>query len=81
MLPEKHNWEVPGGVTIAENYFYLVIIMMKITYPKIMPDKKKSGKEKNLNFFHQKKVFQISLKCLKPKIGAEIHSLEECQSK
>lgn len=67
MLPEKHNWEVPGGVTIAENYFYLVIIMMKITYPKIMPDKKKSGKEKNLNFFHQKKSISNFFEVFKTK--------------
>lgn len=52
MLPQKHNWEVPGGVIIAENYFYLVIIMIKITYLKVISDpQKKSGKEKNLNFF------------------------------
>lgn len=33
------------------------------------------------NLFSINKVFQIHLKCLKPKINADIHSLEECQSK
>lgn len=56
---------------------------MKITYPEVTSDsKKRPGKQKKLKiFFSINKVFQICLKCLKPKINAEIHSLEECQSK
>lgn len=55
MLPQKHKWEVPGGVIIAENYYYLVIIMIKISNPKVMPDQKKVKKEiwkrEETNFF------------------------------
>lgn len=59
MLPQKHNWEMPGTI-IAENYFYLVIIMIKITYPKVMPDQKKIWKkEESKLFFRITKYFKF----------------------
>lgn len=67
MLPEKHNWEVPGGVTIAENYFYLVIIMMKIIYPKAMPDKKKIWKREEFKLFSSEKSISNFFEVFKTK--------------